>query len=54
MILLNEFNKGGWKKRVYANEKLEQHREKKLKEQIDKARSICRLIKSHNQLCPYG
>lgn len=53
LILLNEFRKDGWQKRVHANEKLEQLHEQKLSEQIDKASAICHLINFHRMECPY-
>ena len=53
MILLNEFRKDGWQKRIYANEELDKLREQRLNEQIDKASAICQLINSHRMECPW-
>ena len=53
MILLNEFRKDGWEKRVHVNELIEHQREQTLSKQIDKANAICDLIKFHQMECPY-
>jgi len=59
MILLNEFQKEGWDKRVYANAMLEteilEHQYKnKLEEQLVKASNICREIREFNMESPYA
>ena len=53
MILLNEFRKDGWEKKIHVDENIELHREQKLSRQIDKANAICTLIKLHQMECPY-
>ena len=53
MILLNEFRKDGWGKKLHVDENVEKFREKKLSEQIDKAVAICDLIKLNQMECPY-
>ena len=53
MILLNEFRKDGWGKRVHVNEQIEHQREQKLSKQMDKANTVCALIKFHRMECPY-
>ena len=53
MILLNEFRKDGWEKKLHVDENVEKFREKKLSEQIDKAVAKCDLIKSNQMECPY-
>jgi len=53
LILLNEFLKDGWQKRVYANIDLENQQESKLKEQLNKAKEICVQIQLENMECPY-
>jgi len=59
MILLNEFQKEGWNKRVYANamletEILESQYKNKLEEQLVKASSICQEIREFNMESPYA
>jgi hypothetical protein len=51
--LLNEFLEGGWQKRVYANIDLKNQKESKLKNQLNKAKDICRKIQLENMECPY-
>ena len=53
MILLNEFHKEGWEKKLHVDEKVEKFREKKLSEQINKAIAVCHMIKSNHMECPY-
>ena len=53
LILLNEFLEGGWQKRVYANIDLKNQKESKLKNQLNKAKDICRKIQLENMECPY-
>jgi hypothetical protein len=53
MILLNEFRKDGWEKKIHVDENIEQQREQKLSRQIDKANAVCALIKLHQMECPY-
>ena len=53
MILLNEFRKDGWEKKLHVDENLEIFREQKHREQVDKAVAVCDLIKSHQMECPY-
>ena len=53
MILLNEFRKDGWEKKLYVDENMEKFREKNLSEQIDKAVAKCDLIKLNQMECPY-
>ena len=54
MILLNEFRRDGWEKKLHVDENIEKFREKKLSEQIDKAIAVCDMIKSNHMECPYG
>ena len=53
LILLNEFLKSGWQKRVYANTNLKYQYENKLKDQLNKAKTICQQIQEVNMECPY-
>ena len=53
MILLNEFRKDGWGKKLHVDENLEKLHEQKLREQVSKAVAVCDLIKSHQMECPY-
>ena len=53
MILLNEFRKDGWEKKLHVDENVEKFREKNFSEQIDKAVAKCDLIKSNQMECPY-
>ena len=53
MILLNEFRRDGWEKKIHVDEDIEKQREKKLSIQIDKANAVCALIKLHQMKCPY-
>ena len=53
MILLNEFRKDGWEKKIHVDEHIEQHHKMTLNIQIDKANAICDLIKSNQMECPY-
>ncbi|MBT7555634.1 phosphotransferase [Candidatus Woesearchaeota archaeon] len=53
LILLNEFLKDGWQKRVYANIDLKDQQESKLENQLNKAKDICRQIQLENMECPY-
>ena len=53
MIMLNEFRKDGWEKKIHVDENIEQHRVQKLSVQIDKANAVCVLIKSLQMECPY-
>ena len=53
LIVLNEFLKDGWQKRLYANKNLKNHHEQKLSSQIIKAQSICEQIQAENLNCPY-
>ena len=53
MILLNEFQKEGWDKRVYANAILGSEHKNKLKEQLVKADNICQEIREFNMESPY-
>ena len=47
MIMLNEFRKDGWEKKVHVDENIEKSREQKLWEQINKSVAVCELIKLH-------
>jgi hypothetical protein len=47
MILLNEFRKDGWEKKIHVDEELKNFRQQKFNEQINKAIAICDLIKLH-------
>jgi len=53
LILLNEFLKDGWQKRVYANIDLKNQKEGQLENQLNKAKYICRKIQLENMGCPY-
>ena len=53
MILLNVFHKGSWEKKLHVDENLEKFREQKYNEQVNKAITVCDLIKSHQMECPY-
>ena len=53
MIMLNEFRIDGWRKKIYVDENIEQHREQILSGQIEKANAVCALIKFHQMECPY-
>ena len=53
MIMLNDFRKDGWEKKIHVDEHVEQQREQKLSRQIDKANSVCVLLKSYQMECPY-
>jgi hypothetical protein len=53
MILLNEFHKDGWEKKLHVDENMEKLREQKLCEQVNKTTAVCDLIKSHQMECPY-
>ena len=53
MILLNEFRMDGWSKKIHVDDNVEQHREQKICLQINKANTVCKLIKSHQMECPY-
>ena len=53
LILLNEFLKEGWEKRVHAKKDIIEFRDEKLKEQLTKSRSICDFIMKHEMKCPY-
>jgi len=53
LILLNEFLKDGWQKRVYANTNLKNQYENKLEDQLNKAKTICEQIQIANMECPY-
>jgi hypothetical protein len=53
MILLNEFRKDGWEKKLHVDENLGKLREQIHLEQVDKAVAVCDLIKSHRIECPY-
>ena len=53
LILLNEFLKSGWQKRVYANTNLKYQYENKLKDQLNKAKLICEQVQETNMECPY-
>ena len=53
MILLNEFRKDGWEKKLHVDENMEKLREQKLREQVNKTTAVCDLIKSHHMECPY-
>ena len=53
MILLNEFRKDGWEKKLHVDENMEKLREQKLCEQVNKTTAVCDLIKSHQMECPY-
>ena len=53
LIVLNEYLKDGWQKRLYANKNLKHHYEQTLVSQINKAKSICIKIQSENLKCPY-
>ena len=53
MILLNDFRKDGWEKKIHVDENIEQHHEQNLNRQIDKAIAVCGLIDSHQMECPY-
>jgi len=53
MILLNEFRKDGWEKKLHVDENIERFREQKHREQINKAIAVCDLIKSNQMECPY-
>jgi hypothetical protein len=53
MILLNEFRKDGWEKKLHVDENMEKLREQKLHEQVNKTTAVCDLIKSHHLECPY-
>lgn len=54
MILLNEFHRDMWRRRVRANQGLEQGREQKLKQQLRKAADICLQIRDQDMECPYA
>ena len=53
LILLNEFLKDGWQKRVYANNNLKDKQESKLEGQLNKAKDICMQIQMASMECPY-
>ena len=53
LILLNEFLKGGWEKRVHARQELSVMREERLESQLKKAESICKFIVINKMKCPY-
>jgi len=53
MILLNEFRKDGWEKKLHVDENMEKLCEQKLREQVSKTTAVCDLIKSHHMECPY-
>jgi hypothetical protein len=53
MIMLNEFRKDGWEKKLHVDENMEKIREQKLSEQVNKATAVCDLIKFHQLECPY-
>lgn len=53
LILLNEFLKDGWQKRVYANTNLKNQYENKLEDQLNKAKTICEQVQLENMECPY-
>ena len=53
LILLNEFLKDGWQKRVYANSDLQNQQRNKLEDQLNKAKAICRQIQVVSMECPY-
>jgi len=53
LILLNEFLKEGWEKRVHARQELAELRKEKLKKQLTKAELICEFITKHEMKCPY-
>ena len=53
LILLNEFLKEGWEKRVHAKKDIIEFRDKKLKKQLSKSKSICEFIMKHKMKCPY-
>ena len=52
MILLNEFRKDGWEKKIHVDEKVNNLRQQKLNEQISKALAVCDLIKAQKMECP--
>ena len=52
MIMLNEFRKDGWEKKVHVDENIEKSREQKLKEQINNSIDVCERIKLHKMECP--
>ena len=53
MIILNEFHKDGWGKRVYADNSLKKNRGNRLNEQLKKASDICENIHENDLECPY-
>ncbi len=53
LILLNEFVKEGWQKRVYANVNLKYQYENRLIGQLNKAKLICKQVQETNMECPY-
>ena len=53
LILLNEFVKEGWQKRVYANVNLKYQYENRLIDQLNKAKLICEQVQETNMECPY-
>ena len=53
MIILNEFHKDGWEKKMHVDENFELQREQKLRKQIGKANVVCAFIKANQMECPY-
>ena len=53
LIVLNEFRKDGWQKRLHAKEELQQGRNQIQGGQLRKAVQICDHIRSEKMECPY-
>ena len=53
LILLNEFLKEGWEKRIHAKKDIIEFHDEKLKKQLTKSKSICEFIMKHKMKCPY-
>jgi hypothetical protein len=53
LILLNEFVKKGWQKRVYTNMNIKYQYENRLIDQLNKAKLICEQVQETNMECPY-
>lgn len=53
LIMLNEFHRDGWQKRVYAKQELQQGREQRQQRQLQKAAEVCGRIREERLECPY-
>jgi hypothetical protein len=53
LIVLNEFLKEGWEKRVHAKKDIIKFRDERLKKQLTKSQLICEFVMKHKMECPY-